>query len=252
MPNTLTGLVLFVVLLLPGFAYLVGKERHGTGRSTSAFRETASVVVASVVSELVVLITAAVAMAVTRTTGWPWVIDMDALVHTPEEYWQQHYWLLLGWGLALLVLAAAGAYAASWPRLRKLRILRRFTGPYPHPSTVSAWWMAFEEYKQGRDLRVGVILDNGRYFFGPLGSFNTAEDDVGDRDLVLMRTSNHPIRHRPPGREDEELDELDCGAVCISARYIVAVTVAYVDGSFTSRSSYPEKDAAPVLPDSAA
>jgi hypothetical protein len=32
MPTTLTGLLLFAVLLLPGFAYLVGKERAGTER----------------------------------------------------------------------------------------------------------------------------------------------------------------------------------------------------------------------------
>jgi uncharacterized membrane protein len=54
-PTTLTGLLLFVVLLLPGFAYLVGKERHGTERSLSPFRETVAVVAASITSELVVL-----------------------------------------------------------------------------------------------------------------------------------------------------------------------------------------------------
>jgi hypothetical protein len=55
MPTTLTGLLIFVVLLLPGFAYLVGKERHGTERHTSPFRETIAVVAASVTSELAVL-----------------------------------------------------------------------------------------------------------------------------------------------------------------------------------------------------
>lgn len=44
MPTTLTGLLLFVVFLLPGFAYLVGKERNGTERQTSPFRETVAVV----------------------------------------------------------------------------------------------------------------------------------------------------------------------------------------------------------------
>ena len=47
MPTTLTGLVLFVVLLLPGFAYVTGKERHTTGQRLSHFRETAAVVAAS-------------------------------------------------------------------------------------------------------------------------------------------------------------------------------------------------------------
>src|SRR5229473_1038663 len=55
MPTTLTGLLLFVVLLLPGFAYLVGKERNGTERQASPFRETVAIVAASVTSELGVL-----------------------------------------------------------------------------------------------------------------------------------------------------------------------------------------------------
>ena len=56
MPTTLTGLLLFVVLLLPGFAYLIGKERHGTERRLSPFRETVAIVAASVTSELIVLV----------------------------------------------------------------------------------------------------------------------------------------------------------------------------------------------------
>jgi Family of unknown function (DUF6338) len=55
MPTTLTGLLLFVVLLLPGFAYLVGKERNGTERQTSPFRETIAIVAASTTAELAVL-----------------------------------------------------------------------------------------------------------------------------------------------------------------------------------------------------
>ena len=52
MPTTLTGLLLFVALLLPGFAYLVGKERHGTERRLSPFRETVPWLPASLLSWL--------------------------------------------------------------------------------------------------------------------------------------------------------------------------------------------------------
>jgi hypothetical protein len=54
--------LLFVVLLLPGFAYQVGKERRGIERTTSVLRETAAVVAASVASEIFVL--AATSLAV--------------------------------------------------------------------------------------------------------------------------------------------------------------------------------------------
>ncbi len=66
MPTTLTGLLLFVVMLLPGFAYLVGKERNGTERRLSPFRETVAIISASVASEVVILLI----FAVVRTL-WP-------------------------------------------------------------------------------------------------------------------------------------------------------------------------------------
>lgn len=44
MPTTVSGLLLFVVLLLPGFAYQIGKKRRGSERTTSVLRETAAVV----------------------------------------------------------------------------------------------------------------------------------------------------------------------------------------------------------------
>lgn len=50
MPTTLTSLLLFVVLLLPGFVYLTCKERHGTERHISTFRETVTIVTASIMS----------------------------------------------------------------------------------------------------------------------------------------------------------------------------------------------------------
>ena len=82
MPTTLTGLLLFVVLLLPGFAYLVGKERHGTERRLSPFRETVAVVAASISSELVVL----VIFAVIRT-GLPSITpNVGALLREGSVY----------------------------------------------------------------------------------------------------------------------------------------------------------------------
>lgn len=82
MPTTLTGVLLFVVLLLPGLAYQVGKERRGTERTTSVLRETAAVVAASVASEIFVL----------AATSWLWSrhIDFGRLVREPRKYWLRH------------------------------------------------------------------------------------------------------------------------------------------------------------------
>lgn len=229
MPSTLTGLLLFVVLLLPGFAYLVGKERVGTERRASAFRETASVVSASVTSELVVL--------VLSWPLWRWSLDVDALIAAPGDYWREHPGLLTAWGLGLLTVACALAFTATLPCLR--RKLPRLTGGYPHPSAVSAWWLLFEQYRQGRDRHVGVVLDDGSYMQGSLISFNQNADDIADRDLVLTA----PIVYRAPNSTEKPV-ALDCSAACVSARRIVAMTVSYVDPPATSPTSAEAEAAA--------
>ena len=81
-PTTLSGLLLFVVLLLPGFAYIVGRERHITGQQFSPFRETAVVVAASVSSELVVL----VVFAIVRTLLPSLTPNVGALVRDRGGY----------------------------------------------------------------------------------------------------------------------------------------------------------------------
>lgn len=100
MPTTLTGLLLFVVLLLPGFAYLVGKERHGTERKASPFRETIAIVAASVTSEIFVLV-------LFGLIRWLWpsgTPDVVRLVRSPAIYVEgtqtspSHYGMIAVWG----------------------------------------------------------------------------------------------------------------------------------------------------------
>jgi hypothetical protein len=238
MPTTLTGLLLFVVLLLPGFAYLVGKERHGTERHTSPFRETVAVVAASVTSELAAL----AVFAVVRWLGSSWTPDVGALIgHGGGAYAVGHYRSLATLGLILLGASTALAYIATVPGVR-----RRFTwmpgiGAYPHDSTVSSWWLLFEKWpvirktvpgrKTGRarkimvtrSVHVGCVLDDGSYVQGPLSSFNNSADDSLDRDLVLEA----PLEYRPPGAPD--VVSYPASAVSIAASRIVSLFVGYVD-----------------------
>jgi len=222
MPTSLTGLLLFVVMLLPGFAYLVGKERHGTERRLSPFRETVAIVAASVTTELVVI----VGLAVIRVL-WPSVTpDIGALIRSGSTYLrgsQGHegqYRIVAAWGLGLLIAAALLAYLATVPKIR--RLAERVTGPYPHDSTVSAWWILFERWPQGRDVQVACMLDDGSGVRGQFGSFNASADDSPDRDLILKR----PIFYRPPGEDAREVP-WDVSAVCCSARRIVSLFIAY-------------------------
>ena len=219
MPTTLTGLLLFVVLLLPGFAYLVGKERHGTERRLSPFRETVAIVAASVTSELLVLVVFAGIRAL-----WPSrTPDVGALIRNGGSYLRSsrmHYENVAIWAICLLAAATLVAYLATVPSIRS--ISKKITGPYPHDSTVSAWWILFERWPRGRDVEVACMLDDGSAIRGRFGSFNTSADDSPDRDLILRK----PIFYRPPGEEAREVP-YNMSAVCCPARRIVALFVAY-------------------------
>jgi hypothetical protein len=231
MPTTLTGLLLFVVLLLPGFAYLVGKERAGTERRASPFRETVAIISASVTSELFVL--------VLLSPFWSRALDVDELVSDPGGYWQERPGLLALWGLAILLASTGVAYAATRPSIRNpswgwlerkwVRRLRErlpwLQSEYPHSSSVSAWWLMFETWKLDREIYVGCVLEDGSFVQGSLESFNNAADDVPHRELVLLP----PIRYRQPN--GRTISDLQCDALCISASRVVMMQVDYVSPS---------------------
>lgn len=219
MPTTLTGLLLFVVLLLPGFAYLVGKERAGTERRTSPFRETVAVVAASVTTEL--------AVVVASVLFWSRSLDVDQLIEDPGTYWREHPGPLVAWGLGLLSTATAIAYVATIPAVR--RRFRWLTGDYPHPSSVSSWWLLFDEWParmrkaHGLDdvtIRVACCLSDGSLIEGTVADFNQLADDVPDRDLILVA----PIERRTL---DGTRQKMRSHAACVSARDITSLLVYY-------------------------
>src|SRR5215472_17558394 len=149
MPTTLTGLLLFIVLLLPGFAYAVGRERYGPERHPSAFRETAAVVVTSVISEIAVLILFALARSF-----WPSVTpDVGKLVRGGSAYLRANYREFAIWGIGLLALAVVLAYAASTPVGRKAAASVPFL--FAKEQGGSAWWQLFRVQVKDRDVWVG-------------------------------------------------------------------------------------------------
>jgi hypothetical protein len=234
-PTTLTGLLLFVVLLLPGFAYLVGKERHGTARSLSPFRETVAIVAASISSEIIVLgLFSAVRALWPGVTPSPGALIVNGGAYVGGTHGHPgHYKIVALWGLVLLAAATLGAYLATKPKVRGLLEKLRLTGPYPHDSTVSAWWVLFERWPSGRDVQVACVLDDGSVVKGRFGSFNNSADDSPDRDLILRK----PIYYRPAGEKSIEVPYA-ASAACFPARRIVTVFVAYSEpvGANSSRS----------------
>jgi hypothetical protein len=240
MPTTLTGVLLFVVLLLPGFAYQVGKERRGNERTTSVLRETAAVVTASVASEGFVLI----------ATSWLWSrhIDFGRLVREPRKYWHCDPTTIAWWAVGLLAGAIAFAYLVTlfrgakvprwghraarglkWIRIKKRRpiftagrwVWRQIT--FVHPSTMSAWGALFGD-AEAFGMLVDIRLTDGAWVSGSLMSYSTVGADTPDRELIL----GPPIRWR--GAKGKNLNSYPVGNVVISARQISAMFVTKLPG----------------------
>jgi len=69
---------------------------------------------------------------------------------------------------------------------------------------------------------IGCELNDGSYLGGELFTYNSDEDETGDRELAL----SSPITYRAAG--DDPVDLEDVGAVSVSARQIKFLTVSYL------------------------
>ena len=111
-PSTILGLVLFIVLLVPGFAYVLRSERRIPVAQQSAFRETIRIVFASVACLTVI----GLALALLRWRYPSLTPDVGGLVRDPAAA-RDNYVSLAWWSFAgLLAATALGAVAADGGR----------------------------------------------------------------------------------------------------------------------------------------
>ncbi|GGP77280.1 DUF6338 family protein [Saccharothrix coeruleofusca] len=228
MPTTLASLVIFLVLLMPGFAYRLLRERSASHRSFSPFRETISLAFTSVLADAAALaVFAALRALFPKATP-----DVGRLVRDPGGYFGAHYATLFAWGAGLLALATllAALAAAEWPRRL---YLSRFRPDWKSTTSqsityLSNWWALFTR-NPGTRKYVGCVLDDGSYVAGWLKWFSNSADDGPDRELSLTG----PIYYRKPNAA-EAVELRDVHAVAVSARKIVLLTVSYLRGDDAS------------------
>jgi hypothetical protein len=190
-PSSLVSLVLFVVLLAPGFAYVLRHEKRVPGRPFSVFRETLRVVFVSV---------ACLTVTGLLFAGLRWLMptrtpNVRGLLLNPSGFAREHHVHLLWWSLALIAFATL--IGAIWgdPRLIEKRqvLLSHRALRWVSASTAtdirveSAWHRIFHLYdNDGKGpVQVGVQLDDGSYITGQMWSFNPAFEENQDRELIL-------------------------------------------------------------------
>jgi hypothetical protein len=211
-PSSLTGLVLFVLLLAPGFVFAAQRERRTPRRRRSTFGETVLLGLTSFLCDVAALLV----FAVLRTTIPDHTPDVGRLVREGRDYFDANFAYIAWWALGLLALACAfGFVLGRWPP--------RFAPIFANDITfTSAWWDLFEQYPDST-VYVGCELNDGSYLGGELFTYNSDEEETADRELALSA----PITYRA-AETDEPVELEDVGAVSVSAGQIKFMTVSYL------------------------
>ena len=213
MPTTIAGLLIFVVLLTPGFVYLARIETRLPGREYSALRETATVVWVS-------LRTYGVVFAGFMTVRWRCpgcVPDMQAFLSDPATYWSGHttevvvsFVMLLSAAVGLAALVAVppawSAQVLNRVNIKPARLLRDaiLTRRRNRITTESGWGTAFNRYPD-RQVYLGLRLKDKTYLYGALLSFDPQTKATSERSLQLRG----PIDIRTPTAKQAEPLEAD-------------------------------------------
>ena len=240
-PSDLTGLLLFIILLWPGFAYNSVRARRRPDRQLTSLQETVIIVTAS----LAALVGTGAIFAIIRVLLPGVTPDVRAALFSTHAYLQGHYVRTAWWAVTFLAVAVLGAMGVAevqegqW--LRRSRYLRGLAAP-PDPSTQSGWWIVFRPgLDAGHGVHVGCTLDDGSYVSGRLRSYSQVAEDTADRDLVLRA----PIKVRPRGAaEAQEVQNVTW--MMISARHIITMALTYVSRAPSSQPAPHQPPAAPA------
>jgi len=227
-PSSLLGLVLFVVLLAPGLAYVLRHERIVPRRSYSTFRETLRVIFVSVAC----LTATAIVFAGLRLVFPRRTLNVHLLIQSPSDFARTQHVQLAWWGLGFVAVATALGALAADPRVvrwlhgvRDTKPGRWLTGAEDTQiRTVSAWYRLMHLYDAdgAGPIAIGAQMDDGTYVEGQLYTFNVAPDEDEDRELVLSAplhlTTSDGRRHGYAAQ-----------FTILSARHIARLDVTHLD-----------------------
>lgn len=185
--------MLAVLGLLPGWIFLVKREKHLRGATRSGFGELLQVAVVGVgLTGTALLIWSIISEAI-APFGF---VSLNELARAGGPYLAAHPRHVIS--TLALVLSAACLLAV----LLAGYIYRSLHDAY---KPGSSWEQAFSGVPQGKGIWLGIQLTEGPLVEGVLHSFDIAEASDGNRDIVLT----HPIYVTvDDGRGITELDRL--------------------------------------------
>ncbi len=237
MPTTTVSLFVTVAFALPGYVFHVAASWRNPERTDTAVTEVLSVLFASIAIDTLVILLLVMASAVLPVA----TINASGFIAHPQAYTAKNLDVIASWGatgflLALLLAVAVGF--RLWEQWVPTRWLK-WAGDRErlYQGQQSAWWRLFHE-NPGSRVYIGCTIDDGSYVSGFLNTYSKVGTEHADREITLRA----PVTYRASG--DSEKVKLDnVGAVAISARHIVLMTVTYEVPSATPPAGTAENQA---------
>jgi len=250
-PSSLLGLVLFVIMLAPGLAYVLRHEQSVPAPDHSPFRESLRVIFVSVACFAVTLLLFA---------GLRWLLpdrtpDVRGLIRDPDGFVREHHVHLAWWAFALVAFATLLGATAADPRVvtirrqvREAKVVGWLLGGQPSIRNTSAWRYVLtdrrleEEAKLARakvkptnaKLRVfaGAQMADGSYIQGYVVSYDSQAPRDDQRELTLADAKILPVKG--------QLRPIGSALTVLSAGQIVRLDVTYVLQPFQDPPTEPD------------
>ena len=171
-PANLFGLVLFVLILAPGWLWVRVAEKREVLADRSPLLEAAELAVTGVIFTV---IAATMVAWVSNRAGW--LPELRVVTARGSAYVQQEPYRTAGVVAVVFILSLVAAYTTA-------RFVYRGKEASLVPSS-SVWRDVFREGGEGRPIFVSATLTDGRVIEGYLFSYST-DGEGGDRDLALQ------------------------------------------------------------------
>ncbi|GAA0478862.1 hypothetical protein Ade02nite_40480 [Paractinoplanes deccanensis] len=226
-PSTPVGVALLLLLIAPGLAYVLRREKVVPTSPRTAFREALQVVFASVASLAVIGLLA----TLLRTIAPEHTLDVRRLIQAPGPFARGHHVQVAWWSFGVLAAATLLAWVMADPRIIRglhwLSTHKPFTwltgASNSDIAEISGWWRVFDDRrpKDTAKVDVGVLKDDGTYIQGTLVSWTAGGLDYDKRELVLKE----PLRYQTT---DGKQHSLPVDMVVIAGRDIRRLDVKYL------------------------
>ena len=222
MPNTLAGLSISVVVLIPGYVHYAIRRNLAPAKHLSGAMESMSLIVVAVVADALTLAFIAAILQLPPIRGH--APDLAHLLRDPSGYIlldNSRLLYVLGWTTTFVLLASAVSVAFAYRIGPLRRVSQRFV---PALGQYTAWHHVFETYVPEDYDHTCLICDlvDGGWAAGDLAWYSIEPRTTPDRDLVLAP----PLQVSRPDRPDVEM--LEEGRLVLSARDIRQIHVSYV------------------------